>query len=198
MLKSSFFKLEALDFGVLFCFAFFAIPFLLGSELAYGQASSPEEKKIEEMMMIHYLNPQMKSDYDRVAVSGDKAKISLWRDLPPNPDPERIQCLGYEWLLTGRGEKMGRGAYEVFKSFPELNEISLQFVDLKFKVESKDHKGKFTRKEEARVYLKVSVLRSEIEKYKIDNQELRSRLQSNLKTCLGIGQRLKISTELHL
>jgi len=195
MFKFCFSALERLAF---FGFPFFAITFFLGGELVAAQVQTPEETQIEEMMMIHYLNPGMKSDYDWVKVTGKGVDISVWRDLPPNPDSESLQCLAYEWLLTGRGQKMGLGAYEIFRNFPLLEEISLQFVDLKFEVESKDGKGRFTRAVKPKVYLKAKILKSEIQKYKIENSELRTRMQSNLKTCLGIGRSLNIATEVNL
>jgi len=157
-----------------------------------------KEERIERIMEIFYLKSEIKSPYDSIELERDTASISAWREIPPNPNPDSIECLGYQWLLSGRGTKIGSGAAKVFDEFPELNSLELRFVDLDFASESKDGHGKLTKQAKPRTYLKLRVHRSEIEKYRIDNDKLKKQLRQDVSSCVQIGRRLKIEKEIQL
>ena len=104
----------------------------LPGQASIGRDATLTPEKIEKMMEIHYIQPHMKSPYDSIEIKDSEAFISIWRDLPPEPDPAKIECVGYQWLLTGRGQKLGLGAAEIFKKFPDLKRITLNFVEVSF------------------------------------------------------------------
>jgi len=90
-------------------------------QVSKGQDRNPVLKKasdaIERIMDIHYIQPKMRSPYDFIQFKDGNAFVSVWKDLPPEPDPLKVECQGYQWLLTGRGKKLGLGAAVIFKKF---------------------------------------------------------------------------------
>jgi len=177
----------------------FGISPLLVSSLGFEQVFAiTKEDRIERIMEIFYLKSEIKSPYDSIELKSDSATISAWREIPPNPNPDFIECLGYQWLLSGRGTKIGDGAAKVFIEFPELNSLELRLVDLDFVSESKDGHGKLNKQAKPRTYLKLRVQRSEIEKYRIDNDKFKKQLRQDVSSCIQIGRRLKIEKEIQL
>jgi len=109
-----------------------------------------------------------------------------------------VECTGYQWILSGRGAKIGFGAAEVFKQFPALQTITLEFVDLKFKAKGVDGRGKMKQVELPRLYLKMTIDRKEIEKFQVNNEVLKKKLRQDIKTCLSIGHKLNMIREINL
>lgn len=166
-----------------------------------AQAKNPpskQERQLEELMQILYLRPEFKSSQDRVQIQGNNASIRVWRDLPPNPEESRIECLGYQWLLSGRGAKMGMGAKEVFKKFPNLQTITLELVELEFDHKSVNKRGKLQRVEKPRVYLRMRIKRSELAKFIVENKKLKDLLRRDVRSCLRVGRRLRMFKEIFL
>lgn len=161
-------------------------------------ALSPEEQKLESLMEIHYLNDKTKSSHDLVKVNGPDAFIQVWRDLPPEPRADEIECLGYQWLISGRGAKIGEGVSEVFKNFPKLQTLELRLVDIDFDTESLDKRGKLKRTEKLKTYLRMKIKRSEVEKYLIETDKVKKELRSGTGACIKIGRKLNIEKEIQL
>lgn len=149
-------------------------------------------------MEIHYIRPEMKSPYDSITIKDGKASISVWRDLPPDPSPAKIECLGYQWLLTGRGQKMGLGASEVFKALPELQSISLELVEVDFQSNSRDKKGKIERQSVKRPYLTMSIDRAKIDAHPMNQQQLKADIQKDTARCTEVGRQLISTKEIKL
>lgn len=179
-----------------FCLIFIGLT--LRTQAQESKGLSDNEKKIEEIMQIHYLKPQMKSSQDIISIQGPIALIRVWRDLPPNPDPAKIECLGYQWLLTGRGERMGNGVFEVFKELPELEAVQLELVDIDFDVESVDKKGKLKRAEKVKPYLRMRVEKKQAERFRSKTKELRKVMIDSEKRCIDYGRQLRIAKEINL
>lgn len=179
-----------------FCVVFISLA--LRTQAQPNQSLSDKEKKIEEIMQIHYLKPQMKSSQDIISIQGPIALIRVWRDLPPNPDPTKIECLGYQWLLTGRGERMGEGVFEVFKELPELEAIQLELVDIDFELESVDKKGKLKRLEKVKPYLKMRVEKKQAERFRSNTKKLRQIMMDSERRCIDYGRQLRIAKEINL
>lgn len=154
--------------------------------------------KIEEILQIHYLNESYKSPYDRVEIQGDQVKVSVWRDLPTQPSPENVECVGYRWLLSGRGDRMGFGASRVFEEFPEIASIELSLYELNFDVKSKDGRGQLEREIEAKRFLRYKILRSDAQILKNKDERLKEELRDSTERCLTIGRRLKMEREISL
>ncbi len=161
--------------------------------VAFAQVPS-QESRIEELLEIHYLRPEMKSPYDSIKIDGAVANISVWRDLPPEPSAQKIECMGYQWLLTGRGQKLGQGAVEVFKEFPNLQRIHLELVEVDFELKGTDGHGQYERISKKRPYLKMTAERSQIQNQKLPAPEMKAALMKDLDSCLKIG-RVWISTK---
>lgn len=156
------------------------------------------EKKIEELMQIHYLNNKLKSPFDQISVEGDQVRIQVWRDIPVNADPKRVECLGYQWLLSGRGKKMGSGADAVFKAFPQLQNIQLALVEVTYSTESVNGQGQLKKKAEVKPYLRMSLGRKELQRFSIDQDLLKRKIRESTSECLAIGRKLNISKEVSL
>ena len=149
-------------------------------------------------MEIHYIQPHMKSPYDSIEIKGSEAFISIWRDLPPEPDPAKIECVGYQWLLTGRGQKLGLGAAEIFKKFPDLKRITLNFVEVSFKTDGVDDRGKLKKSSKIHPYFSVSSERSKILSYKPHQNILKKNLAKNNNACVHIGRQMVNDRKLKL
>lgn len=170
---------------------------LQASNQANENKPSPAEI-IEKIMEVHILKPEMKSPFDFVQVKNKEVLISVWRDLPPEPQKEKIECLGYQWLLTGRGQKMGEGASKVFELFPDLKQMTLQLVEADFTLETTDGgRGKMKKKVLSRPYLTMTVVRENLQKLLPNSQKLKNDLK-NTTTCLEIGRKVITQITLNL
>jgi len=147
--------------------------------------------QIEFILQIHLLQPAMKSPFDSIEISENSASVRVWRDLPPQPDPDRVECLGYRWLLTGRGERLGKGAREVFEQFPSLENLNLELVEVDFLNQSIDKHGKLKRVEKSRPYLQLTIDRPSALSISRKAAELwKRKLGSDITSCLKVGRRL--------
>ena len=163
--------------------------------LAFQSTEGAESEQIEKIMEIFYLKPEMRSAYDTVKVEAGQAKISIWRDLPPNPLPDKVECLGYEWLLTGRGQHIGKGVRKVFEQLPSIQSVELSLVELSFKTKSGDGKGKIEKQTEAKTYLKLKVDRAKVlSSAPLEKMEVFQDLQK----CLGLGRQMVSQREINL
>jgi len=149
--------------------------------------SSKEEDLIKSLEII-YLKPDLRTSFDFAKVEDGIARISVWRDLPPNPQPDRVECTAYQWLLSGRGEKLGEGAKEVFQKFQDLKAIQLNLVEVEHKTQSTDGRGKLQKVEEARSLVKITIDRESALSLKPTSQELKKELRSSLQKCLELGR----------
>lgn len=149
-------------------------------------------------MRVFYLQPKYRTPHEFLKVREGFVHIRLWQELPPNPNAEKIKCMGYQWLLTGRGQKIGRGIYEVWRQFPDLNRIRLEFVELKFESVSTDGKGKLDKKASVDSYLIVEAQRDPFLREEINSDSLQQEMRTSTKTCVEIGRRFQIGTKLSL
>jgi hypothetical protein len=185
------------DRADVFALVFFAMALVVPSLSAQEQVKDPTLKMLE-LMQILYVNDQYRSPFDKVEIRGNQAFIQVWRDLPTNPVREKIECLGYQWLLSGRGEKMGRGALEVFEEFQSLQSIQLELVEVEREVKSVDKRGKLAKDHKVKPYLRYKLERSEILKFKADNENLKRNLRKDQASCLKIGRRVTMQKEIFL
>jgi hypothetical protein len=156
---------------------------------ASAQDQTPKlENKVESLLEIFYLNSAFRSPYDKTSVENAAAVIQVWRDLPAEPRAEQIECLGYQWLLTGRGAKMGEGASKVFQEIPSLNSIELKLVDVEFETESIDKRGKLKPKAIVKPYLRMRVTRESLAKSASSSTDLKKLLRENNEECLKWGR----------
>lgn len=168
-----------------------------------GAAPAPSltgrEEQLAKVLEAYYLKPEMRSPEDRIQIEGSKATIRLWRDLPPDPQADKIECLGYQWLLAGRGQHIGDGAKEVFKAYPELESLSLEFVELEFRSKSVDGRGKLQKQMLTRRYLSLTAERATLlSSASSDSQKLKQELQQDTPRCLKLGRSLISKKELSL
>jgi len=189
--------LSRLLFVNLFVTLFFAIH-ICATNLLADESSKSEESKLVEMLQIFYVNDKMKSPYDQIEIKGSEAFVQVWRDLPLNPVKEKVECLGYQWLLSGRGEKMGVGALEVFKSFPNLKALNLDLVEVENGVKSVNQRGQLAQQATIKRYLHYRIERDEIQKFSVDQDNLKKNLRKDQASCLKIGRRLNMQKELNL
>lgn len=176
---------------------FFAINSFATNLLA-GESSKSEEAKLTELLQILYVNDKMKSPYDQVSIKDSEAFIQVWRDLPLNPVKEKVECSGYQWLLSGRGEKMGVGALEVFKNFPNLQALNLDLVEVESSVKSVNQRGQLAHQGIVKRYLHFRIERNEIQKFSVDQENLKRNLRKDQASCLKIGRRLNMQREINL
>lgn len=163
----------------------------LGTVFAQKQALNTTEANIERILQIHYLKPHMKSPYDTIKVEGSTAKISVWRDLPTEPNLEKLECQAYQWILTGRGAKLGEGAAIVFQNLPGLSQIELELVELEFKIEKLDRRGKLKKVAVRKPIIKTIAERSKVSRSKTAHApNLRNVMMKNSDSCLKIGRSL--------
>lgn len=165
---------------------------------AQSAENSPDAFKLEQIMEIQFLKPEMRSEHEFTKVEGGTATIQVWRDLPPEPKSDDIECLGYQWLISGRGSKIGSGASEVFKSFPHLEKLTLRLVDLSFSTQSLDKKGKLGKKTTVEPYLTMSISRTEMQRFSVDIERVKKELRSGTESCLKVGRRLNMEKEIKL
>lgn len=158
------------------------------SPIAAQDQAPKSEEKIEKLLEIYYLNPQFRSPYDKTSIEDAAATIQVWRDLPAEPRAEQIECLGYQWLLTGRGAKMGEGASKVFQEIPSVNSIELKLVDVEFETESVDKRGKLKPKAIVKPYLRMKITRESLSKSSSSSPDLKKILRENLDECLKWGR----------
>lgn len=161
----------------IFAFVGFANP-------ALAQSDNEKAEKIAKIMEIFYLKPENQSPQDSVQVSGSHVTISVWRDLPKDPQPEKVECTGYQWLLTGRGEHIGKGAATVFEKMPEIQSIQLDLVEVELKTK--------------RPYLKMVAERSAVMAANLKTEELKKDLWKNTANCLKIGRSVISKREIQL
>lgn len=147
---------------------------------------------------IIYLKPELRTSFDFVRIENGIGTISVWRDLPPNPSAERLECTGYQWLISGRGEKIGEGAREVFQRFTELQSLKLELVEVEHKTKSVDGRGKLQKTEEAKPLLKMTIDRSTALGIKGSIDDVKKELRSNLEQCLKIGRELTRDREVNI
>jgi hypothetical protein len=205
--------LKVAVFDVLFFRAFFlvgiflAMPLVVPSVFAQEQAKDlilteegdkNADSRLLEIMQILYVNSKYQSPFDRVEIRGSEAFIQVWRDLPPNPVKEKLECQGYQWLLSGRGEKMGYGAIEVFEQFKNLQSIQLELVEVDRDVKSVDKRGKLEKDWKPKVYLRFKLMRDDILKFKADQENLKRNLRKDQASCLKIGRRVNLQKDIQL
>lgn len=159
--------------------------------------ASKEESLLKTLEII-YLKPDFRTSYDFVRIENGIATISVWRDLPPNPSAERLECTGYQWLLSGRGEKIGEGAREVFQKFDDLQALKLELVEVEHKTKSVDGRGKLQKVEEAKTLVKITLDRSSALGIKGSIDEVKRNLRSSLEQCLKVGRELTKDREVSL
>lgn len=143
-------------------------------------------QQIEKLMEINYLKESKKSPFDTIQLQGPNVHITVWKGLPPDPNPAKIECLGYQWLLTGRGQRLGVGAQEVFRTFSSINEITLELVDVAFELQSSDGHGhgQFKKVPKKKTYLLMTAQREQLKDAKYSRENFK-----NQKECLEIGRR---------
>jgi hypothetical protein len=146
------------------------------------------ESKIEQILEIHYLSTSFRSPFNKTSIQNGAAKIQIWRDLPPDPQSDSLECLGYQWLFTGRGFKMGEGAKKVFDTISSITSLELRLVDVSFETESIDKRGQLKKVPRIKPYLQMKVQRETAKKISIPNHELRKLLRENLEECLKWGR----------
>lgn len=157
-----------------------------------------DASKLARLFEIFYVKEELKSPYDKIEVQGDQALLSVWRDLPKNPSPEAVECAGYQWLLGGRGQRMGQGAKAAFAEFPDLKGIALELVELKFETKATDGKGKLQRETKPKVYLRMQANREALEASKLSTQDLKAALWKDLGTCLKLGRAFVTKKDINL
>ncbi|MBN8554118.1 MAG: hypothetical protein J0L93_01630 [Deltaproteobacteria bacterium] len=136
----------------------------------------------------------MKSPFDKIEIKDNQVFISVWRDLPPEPKAEKIECLGYQWLLSGRGQKVGQGAAAVFKEFPDLEAVHLDFVKVDYQlISKKGEPGKYERKGIPTAYLSMTAEKSKLPKESFSKEALQ--VQEN---CLKVGRNYISKKEIKL
>jgi len=161
-------------------------------------SDADKSERIAKEMELYYLKPEMRNPYDRVQLQNGIATFTVWRDLPADPQADRTECAGYEWLLTGRGMKLGKGARSVFEKFPDVNAIQLQFIELEFKTKSVDGKGKLQKESTAKVYLRMTVERGKALGLKMTESQLQELLTKDAATCLKTGREIVSNREVYL
>ncbi len=166
--------------ALLFIFTFI----VLGSDRSRAQGS-PEES-IVKSLEAYYLIPEKRHPDENVTITGDQARIVVWRDLPENPEPQITECYGYRFLLSGRGERMGFGAADVFKKFPVLKRVTLDLIDLDFSTKGVDGRGTLKRTTQPRRYLSMTAERAAVE----TKTSLKKTLWDSLPQCLSVGRSL--------
>jgi hypothetical protein len=168
------------------------------SQTTEPQAVNPQIDRIERMMQFFYVNPKYRTSVDTAELSNKTLKISQWRGLPPDPSPQKIECLGYQWLLSGRGKKMGEGASQVFKENPEIEKIVLELVELEGSLVSTDHRGKYEKAVKKRPYLRMTAERAAFENFPMKARALKTALQKSTSECLRIGRLYITEKEIQL
>lgn len=173
---------------------------LLTAETQFVAPLSDNDKagRIVKQMELIYLKPEMKSPYDKVQLNAGTLSVSIWRDLPPDPQAEKIECTGYQWLLTGRGEHMGEGAKTVFQKFPDLRAIQLEFVELTTKSKPLDGKGKLQKEMIPKTYMKMVADREPLLASKTGEADLKKLLRKDTTTCVKVGRELISKREVTL
>lgn len=149
-------------------------------------------------MQIFYLNEEYKTPHDRIEVQGSEAQIQVWRELPPQASQDRVECAGYQWLLGGRGKRMGHGVDRVFREFPQLQTLELRFVDLEFGTESVDGRGQLRKTVLPRTYLRYRINRQQARPLDGQSQRLKKELDLSLSRCLNVGRRIEMEREIKL
>lgn len=157
-----------------------------------------QEETLLKSLEIIYLKPELRTSFDFVRIENGTALISVWRDLPPNPSAERLECTGYQWLLSGRGEKIGEGAREVFQKFTDLQSLKLELVEVEHKTKSVDGRGRLQKTEEAKPLLKMTIDRSSALGIKGSIEDIKKELRSSLEKCLKIGRDLTRDREVSI
>jgi hypothetical protein len=162
--------------------------------IAQAPSQKTREQRIEELLQIHYLRPEAKSPYDKLEIKDNEVFISVWRDLPPDPKAEKIECLGYQWLFAGRGQKLGEGASGVFREFSDLKTIHLKLVRVDYTLETNDGgHGKYERHAKVTPYLEMSV-----ERGKVPKEGFSKDVFQNQTECLNVGRNLISKKEIKL
>ncbi len=157
-----------------------------------------QEETLLKSLEIIYLKPELRTSFDFVRIENGTATISVWRDLPPNPSAERLECTGYQWLLSGRGEKIGEGAREVFQKFTDLQSLKLELVEVEHKTKSVDGRGKLQKTEEAKPLLKMTIDRASALGIKGSIEDVKRELRASLEKCLKIGRDLTRDREVSI
>jgi len=177
-------------------FIFFFTPLVVGGFDLFAQAK--REERIAKQMEIFYLKPEKLSPHDRIWVSGQEAFVDIWRDLPPNPEEAKVECLGYQWILAGRGKNIGQGAKSLFQSIPDLAQITLTLVEVDVGVKSRTGKGKLEKTSTPRPYFRVTAERSKVMASSYSQDQLKEQLHGSVEGCLKIGRELVSRKEIRL
>lgn len=168
--------------------------------IAFGllAAENSQSEQLIKTLEIIYLKPERRSPHDRVLIENGQAQIRVWRELPQNPIPEKVECGGYQWLLTGRGEKLGAGAKEVFRKFPNLSNLQLELVENETKSETVDKKGKLKKVMLAKPYLRLDIDRASAAKIPENTKEIRKQIGANTASCVAWGRQIVSKREVNL
>jgi len=155
-------------------------------------------EKIARIFEIFFVKPEMRTPYDKVIVTGSQARISLWRDLPKDPQADKVECTGYQFLLSGRGQHIGRGAATVFEKFPEIQTIQLDLVEVGAKSKRVDGKGKLESERFAKPYLRMVAERTAVQNAKLQPEATKRALWKDTASCLKIGRATITRREIQL
>ncbi len=186
---------DTLDFKFIRLTQIFLVIVLISTQ-ASSQTSTSKEDTIAKIMEFFYIQHKVRSPYDRITISGSTANLKIWKELPPEPDPAKVECSGYQWLLGGRGKKMGLGASEVFRQVPDIQKINLEFVDVEFDEKGKGKTGRLEMTHKEKSYLLMSVSKNQVAN--AHSKNLKNALNKSLADCLKIGRSIVREKEIKL
>jgi hypothetical protein len=172
----------------------FGVNFLGFSAFLSEAEGSPSQ--VESITNVFYVRPELRNPHDQISRVGGKLLLSVAYDLPPNPNAELIECLGYRWLLGGRGQRLGAGAPEIYKRFRDIEEIELELYQLESKTKSQDGRGKLEKLLEKKVYSRFSVSPEPLREKNWSAEEWKAALWESPNRCLELGRELQVRKEI--
>ena len=118
------------------------------------------KESIEDTYGLYILQPSRRNSKEKVEINDDNVEFWLYYD-PRKPDPEKIKCEAYKWLLVGRFG-VG-GAQPFFAKFPRYKAVDLVIYRLASE-RTMDANGQYHVSKSPSAYLKLRVTRARAEK----------------------------------
>lgn len=137
---------------------------------------------IREALDIFIIHDDKREPLEGVLVKGRSAEVWFLRPLDRNI--EDAKCDAFRWLLLGR-LTTSKGALEIFKKYPELEQLTLVFYSVETRVRS-DRRGGYIQDRTPVRHLELTLNRDRAQA--LDPKRVPSALRGGRDTCIESGQ----------
>lgn len=147
-------------------------------EVIYAQDPLANTKiNIERHLGVYLVKFPQRDPLERINIKGRNVEADLWHSIGASTEDD-LACKAIRWLVFGRTQ-WALGARGIFSNYPDLNKLSLHFINIK----KRDVRKQRVKSDVIR-YMSVSISRNKFNK--IDVAKLTDELQN--RSCSAVAR----------